>query len=280
MKPAAFDIARASSLRKAAALLAGHDGEARIIAGGQSLGPMLNLRLAQPSLLVDITGIAALTRVENGPDHITLGACITTADIEDGRVDAAELPMLASVAARIAYRAVRNRGTIGGSVCHADPAADWIAVLAALGADCIVTDGMTRRHVPVARVVLSAFATDLKQGEILEAIRIPKPSRRARWGYYKICRKAGEFALAAAAVLSDPDRGVWRAVIGAVNGTPIVVEDAGIVFHGAREFAADARLDEDAVCRLLAVMQCGNDAVRRRLHLTALARAADAARRQ
>jgi carbon-monoxide dehydrogenase medium subunit len=279
MKPAAFEIARAANLREAAALLAGND-EARIIAGGQSLGPMLNLRLAQPKLLIDITGIAALTRVENTADHITLGACITTADIEDGRVDAADIAMLESIAGRIAYRAVRNRGTVGGSVCHADPAADWITALSALGADVIITDGAAQRRTPIAGFVASAFTTDLKPGEIVEAIRIPKPSRRARWGYYKVCRKAGEFALAASAVLSDPDRGVWRAVMGAMNGAPIVIDDASLIFGGAPEPGPAVRVDEEAVGRLLAASQFGLDPVRRRLHLTALARAAEEARRR
>jgi carbon-monoxide dehydrogenase medium subunit len=280
MKPVAFEIARPASLAEAAMLLVEHNGAAKVIAGGQSLGPMLNLRLAQPSLLVDITGIAELTRVDNSADHLTVGACVTTADVEDGRIGAQALPMLAQVAGRIAYRAVRNRGTVGGSLCHADPAADWATALAALGADAIITDGARQRTVPVARLMRGAFETALQSGELLEAIRVPKPSSRARWGYYKVCRKAGEFALAIGAVYSDPDRGLFRAVLGATSGAPVVVEDASEIFGGARDLAPTARLDESVAARLLAGSARELDAARRRLHLTALARAAEEARAQ
>src|SRR5262245_16839652 len=123
MKPVAFDLVRPASVGEAANLL----GEgAKLIAGAQSLGPMLNLRLVQPRLLVDITGIPAMSEVAEDADAVTLGACVTHAAIEDARVPVRGLPMLPAVAAGIAYRAVRNRGTIGGSLCHADPAADWI----------------------------------------------------------------------------------------------------------------------------------------------------------
>src|SRR5215472_8808228 len=113
MKPANFAFARAASLAEATAILREADGGAKAVAGGQSLGPMLNLRLVQPRLLLDITAIPELTRVEEEADGITIGACVTTADIEDGRVGMPELPILSAIAAGIAYRAVRNRGTIG-----------------------------------------------------------------------------------------------------------------------------------------------------------------------
>ena len=99
---------------------------------------MLNLRLARPRLLIDITGIPELTRVEDTADAVTIGACVTTASIEDGRLPGHGLEMLPAVAGRIAYRAVRNRGTVGGSLCHADPAADWVTVLCVLGAECSI----------------------------------------------------------------------------------------------------------------------------------------------
>ena len=166
MKPVPFAIARPSSVAEAAKL-ASENAAAKIIAGGQSLGPMLNLRLAQPNLLIDITGIPELTRVEADADNLMLGACVTTADVEDERIGAEALPMLAPIAARIAYRAVRNRGTLGGSLCHADPAADWVAALAALGADAVVGDGVRQRIVPTFRLMRGAFETDLDRGEVL-----------------------------------------------------------------------------------------------------------------
>src|SRR3989442_10033121 len=230
MKPANFAFARAASLGDAAAILRQANGSAKAVAGGQSLGPMLNLRLVQPSLLLDITAIPELTRIEEDADGVTIGACVTTSDIEDGRVRIAELPILAAVAAGIAYRAVRNRGTIGGSICHADPAGDWLPALAALGADCIVADGRQTRRLPVEQFVTGAFEVALQLCELLQAIRIPRPSHSARCGYYKVCRKAGEFALASGAVLVDRDR--FRAVIGATIGRPIVIADARALFGG------------------------------------------------
>ena len=138
MKPAAFEFVRASTLSEATTILLEADGAARVVAGAQSLGPMLNLRLVQPRILVDITGIAELTEIEDRADAVTLGACITTANIEDGRLPGRGLQALSVVAGRIAYRAVRNRGTIGGSVCHADPAADWVSALCALERECVI----------------------------------------------------------------------------------------------------------------------------------------------
>src|SRR6187401_1826338 len=138
MKPVAFDYERPTTLADAAILLGQSNGFSKVIAGGQSLGPMLNLRLAQPELLIDITAIDDLKRAEAGKDTLLIGSCITHADIEDQRIPDVTNGALPSVAAGIAYRAVRNRGTIGGSIVHADPAADWISALSALGAQAVI----------------------------------------------------------------------------------------------------------------------------------------------
>lgn len=249
------------------------DGRAKAIAGGQSLGPMLNLRLVQPSVLVDITAVPELTRVEEDEDGVTIGACVTTSDIEDGRVRMEELPILATVAAGIAYRAVRNRGTVGGSICHADPAGDWLPVLCALGAECIIADGRHARRVPVEQFVIGAFEVTLQPGELLQAIRIPRPSRAARCGYYKVCRKAGEFALASGAVLVDSDRNRFRAVIGATQGRPIVIEDARAIFGGTPQPTGTVQLNDGAAVELLRSAGVTRSATLR-LHVTALTRAA------
>ena len=127
MKPAAFDYVRPATLPEALALLA-EVAEAKVLAGGQTLGPMLNLRLAQPPLLVDITRIAELAEVAEDGDGLWLGAIITHAAIEDGRVKDPTHGFLGKIAAGIGYRAVRTRGTIGGSLAHADPAADWLTL--------------------------------------------------------------------------------------------------------------------------------------------------------
>jgi carbon-monoxide dehydrogenase medium subunit len=121
MKPVAFDYERPTTLADAATLLSEANGFSKVLAGGQSLGPMLNLRLAQPDLLVDITSIPELTAIADAVNHLEIGACVTHADIEDGRVPDHFAGLLRHVACRIAYRAVRNRGTIGGSIAHCRP---------------------------------------------------------------------------------------------------------------------------------------------------------------
>jgi carbon-monoxide dehydrogenase medium subunit len=271
MKPAPFDYARPSSLVDAIALLASEERVAKPLAGGQSLGPMLNLRLAQPEVLVDITGVPELRRVEEGEDGVVIGACITHADIEDGRVPDPSHGALPEIARAIAYRAVRNRGTIGGSLAHADPAADWISALAALGAEAIVRGPAGQRRLAVEGFMAGAFETALAPGELLEAIRVPWLSPHRRWGFYKFCRKAGEYAHAIGAVLFDPERAVCRAVFGATEAAPIVLADAAPLFGGRPEGlvgtferALAARLLEDRGIR---------DPFERQIHVVALERA-------
>ena len=144
---------------------------------------MLNLRLARPSLLVDVTRISELRDVSYENDTLTVGACVTHADIEDGRVPDATGGMMSAVAAGIAYRAVRNRGTLGGSLVHADPSADWITALIALGAEVTVMGPYGRRRISLDELILSAFETVLQPAEILASIHVPKLAADARWGY-------------------------------------------------------------------------------------------------
>jgi carbon-monoxide dehydrogenase medium subunit len=217
MKAAAFELARPTTLGDAAALLGGAGASA--LAGGQSLGPMLNLRLARPALLVPIAHLGALREVGETVSSVTIGACVTHAMIADGGVPDIGLNLLARVAEGIAYRAIRTRGTIGGSLCHADPAADWATVLTALGAEVLTTEDRT---LALSDFIIGAFRTALRPGELLREVRIGKLSPAARWGYVKACRKPGEFAHAMAAVLVD--NGVTRAVIGATGGPPIVLD--------------------------------------------------------
>jgi carbon-monoxide dehydrogenase medium subunit len=232
MKAAAFDLASPATLAEASGLLG--QGGAMPMAGGQSLGPMLNLRLARPGLLVRLAGIDGLAGASESADAVTLGALVTHAAIADGRAPDPGLGALARAADGIAYRAVRNRGTIGGSLCHADPAADWLTVLTAMGAVALTSAG---RAIPVEDFIIAAFRTALRPGELLTAIRIPRLRPVARWGYVKACRKPGEFAHAMTAVLIDASG--MRLVIGATGGKPILLrEEAGI---------ADALADLDPV---------------------------------
>ena len=271
MKPSAFDYVRPRSLDHAVELLGQSEGNAKLLAGGQTLGPMLNLRVVQPELLVDIHKLPETTRWSEDGEGVTIGACVTHAMIEDGKVPDPTGGVLRRVASRIAYRAVRNRGTIGGSLAHADPAADWLSSLAALGAEAIILGPAGERRVPVAELSVGIFETAIGESEVLRGIRVKRLSPRARWGYYKFCRKAGDFAEAIGAVLHDPERGAFRLVLGAADGAPIVLDgDAAGIATGA---ALPARLDEAVLLRALAARGLADDPYKRQVHLVAAHRA-------
>jgi carbon-monoxide dehydrogenase medium subunit len=275
MKPVAFDYERPQDIDDALTLAARGDIAVKFLAGGQSLGPMLNLRLAQPDLLVDLTGIAELKHVEQTADALELGACITHADIEDGRVPDVTNGALRAVACGIAYRAVRNRGTIGGSVAHADPAADWITFLAAIGAQVIIHGRKARRTMAVEDFMTGVFETVLAPDELVTAVRIPKFSADARWGYYKACRKTGEFAHACGAVLHDPARSVSRAVIGAIEARPIVFTDTAELYGGAGKTLAEKFVPQVALDAMEAAGL--KDRIEQKMHLVTLRRAVEQA---
>ena len=265
MKPVAFDYEKPGDLAAAVKLLASSDGTAKIMAGGQSLGPMLNLRLAQPQLVIDVRGLNELNQVTESNGSVVLGSCVTHAAIEDGKVPDVTRGLMREVAAHIAYRAVRNRGTIGGSLCHADPAADWVSVLTLLSAVAVIEGPAGRREVEAERFVTGPFSTVLSENEILVGLRIQKFSARARWGHYKFCRKPGEFAEAIGGVVVDPDRDICRAVIGATNSAPHVIEKASFIAE---------RFDSERVFAAIDAAGLGEDAYERQIHHTALKRAA------
>jgi aerobic carbon-monoxide dehydrogenase medium subunit len=240
MKAAAFVHARPATL--ADAILRAGEAGARVLAGGQSLGPMLNLRLAQPRLLVQVNRLPELAGVTVTGDTVTIGACVTHAAIEDGSVPDIGGGGLARVAATIAYRAIRNRGTIGGSLCHADPAADWVMVLMALDASVLMQGPAGSRSLSADEFILGAFRTALLPGEIVCAVRLRRLTADARWAYEKACRKPGDFAHAMTAVLlSRPRR---RAVIGALGGRPLLLEGDAVSIEGATEALHASGLDE------------------------------------
>lgn len=277
MKPVNFDYARPGDVAAALKLIADDSLMVKIMAGSQSLGPMLNMRLVQPDLLVDITGIEELRRFEDRGEEIVLGACITHADVEDRRVPDVTRGALPTVAKGIAYRAVRNRGTIGGSLTHADPSADWHSIMAAVGAKVVLRGPGGERVIPVEDYMLGALEADLQPGEMLVAVRVPKLSGSARWGYYKTCRKTGEFAHAIGSFLADPERGVSRVVIGATETRPIVVAEAGNIIGDGRTERMDAAFDSKAVDDVIKASGM-TDPIDRQTHITALRRALEQAR--
>lgn len=272
MKPAPFAWERPASLAALLDRMATAPGSVKLIAGGQSLGPMLNLRLVEPDLVLDITGLPELREVRVEGETLVLGACVTHADIEDGRVPDLTGGALQRVASAIAYRPVRNRGTIGGSLVHADPAADWVNALMALGADVEIAGRSGRRILPVERFITGALEVALEPGEMLRAVRVPSLSDTTAWGYVKHCAKIGEFAHAIGAVRIDPAAGRGRAVIGAVEGPPLLLADARPLFGGRIDAAFAAHFDARAADGALQAAGMA-DAVERHVHVTVLARA-------
>ena len=222
MKPAPFDYARPADWPAALALLA--EG-ARPVAGGQSLGPMLNLRLALPERVADLRHLPDYAGVAVQGDVVRIGAGTTHAAIEDGAVPGRLGEILAGVARRIAYRPVRNRGTIGGSFAHADPAADWCAVLPVLPGHAIALGPEGERRIPLAAFVLGVFETALRADELLRAVEVPVLPGAARFGHGKVCRQPGEFSKATACVLALPGAAPV-AVLAALDTAPLVIPDA------------------------------------------------------
>lgn len=226
MKPVAFDYRRPRSLDAALELLANAPG-AKILAGGQTLGPMLNLRLVRPRTIIDITRIPELSAVSKSDGAIRFGAAVTHGAIEDGLAGDPANGFMTRIAGGIAYRAVRTRGTIGGSLAHADPAADWLTALMALDARIGIAGAAGDQSVPLREFVTGVFETALGEADILTGVEVPHLPPTAKCGFYKFCRKAGEFAEAMAAAVIDEPGGTFRVVAGATDGAPLVFEDAG-----------------------------------------------------
>ena len=279
MKPVNFDYARPDGVDAVIKLISDEDRTVKMMAGSQSLGPMLNLRLVQPDLIVDLTGIEELRKVSEEGDELVIGACITHADIEDLRVPDVTRGALPSVANGIAYRAVRNRGTIGGSLTHADPSADWHSILAAVGAKVVLRGPKGERVLAVEDYMLGALEADLRPGEVLVRVKVPKLSKSARWGYYKSCRKTGEFAHAIGAFMTDPDRGVSRAVIGATESRPIVIAEAHHVIGDGRAARLGDTFNGEVVGEIIGKAGM-TDPLDKQTHIAALRRAIEQARPQ
>lgn len=266
MKAAAFDYIAPGDVADVVAALAGARGDAKLMAGGQSLGPMLNLRLARPKLLIDVGGVEALRRIEDRGDRVWVGAGVTHAAIEDGEGPLPADGMLRAVAADIAYRAVRNRGTVGGSLAHADPAADWPLALAAIDAVIHVRGPQGARVLRADNYMIGAYTTTIAEDELIVGIEVPKLSGGGRWGYYKFCRKTGEFPDAAAAAVLDPERRVARVFLGALDTAPKPLPAL------AAQLAETGRWTREDCARAVAAAVPELDAVECAMHAAALAR--------
>jgi aerobic carbon-monoxide dehydrogenase medium subunit len=277
MKPVGFAYARPGSLDEALRLLADNAGRGRLLAGGQSLGPMLNLRLATPELVIDIGRLRELQRFETTDGALVIGAGVCHADIEDGRVPDLASGLLRRVAAGIAYRAVRNRGTVGGSLAHADPAADWPPVMIALGAELSIASARGRRRIAAADFATGVLATVLQPDEMIEAIRIPRAASELRWGHYKIAAKPGDFAESLAVVAIQKNGTGVRAVLAGHSQSPIMLPETARAIAGVRAWSSDQHaaiakaLDSDLARQGVSSGLSPED---RAIHLASVSRAA------
>ena len=243
MKPPRFEYAAPQTLGEAVALLAKHDG-AKPIAGGQSLMPLLAFRLAAPEILIDLKRVPGLDRIEVSDKGVTLGAKVRWVDIEkDQRLPEAH-PLLAEAIKHVAHYQIRNRGTVGGSVAHADPAAEMPGIAVACDAEIVAVGPHGERRIKAEDFFLGPLQTTLAHDEIITSVHLPTWPKGRRWGFLEFSRRRGDFALAGVAAFYDLDRAgkatnAHIAVIGmgdrprrlpkaeaALDGT--AVDDAGI----------------------------------------------------
>jgi carbon-monoxide dehydrogenase medium subunit len=270
MKAAPFDYVRPKTIAEAAASLALDGASTAAIAGGQSLVPMLNLRVALPDLLVDLAALQELKETGVAASGIRIGALTTHAEIEDGKVADLFDGLMPRVAAGISYRAIRNYGTIGGSVALADPAADWPVCLLALGAVVHVAGRNGARVQPVGDFVHGPFATSLAKDEIIVGFDIPRPAAPLRWGSFKVVRKSGAFASSIAVAVGARNGGPVSVALGAAGPRPFLLRATA-----ARVSAAET--SEDVLCAAitedLAAGAPDADAYLLRLHTATVLRA-------
>jgi carbon-monoxide dehydrogenase medium subunit len=194
MIPAPFEYVRASSAQEAISLIGEHGSDAKFLAGGHSLLPLMKLRLAQPSVLVDIARIKDLSYITDAGDHIAIGALTRHMDVENSPVLAKHAPLLAHAASHVGDPQVRHRGTIGGSIAHADPASDLPATTLALGATYVVTGPNGTRSIAASDFYKGFLESDLAEDEMLTEIRVPKMDG-AGWSFQKFNRRAQDWAI-------------------------------------------------------------------------------------
>lgn len=200
MKPAAFDYIAPETLEHALDLLAQYGDEAKVIAGGQTLGPMLNMRVLAPSVLIDLNNIAELGERHVTDEGLMLGALTRQGELEDDADLGRSQPLVAAAIPHIAHRAIRNRGTVGGSLAHADPAAEWGALVHALGAELMVArKGSAPRLVAAEEFFEGLLTTALGPDELLIGVRLPRWRADAGWSFREFSRRHGDFAMAGVA---------------------------------------------------------------------------------
>jgi CO/xanthine dehydrogenase FAD-binding subunit len=246
VKPAPFEWYRAESATEALSLLAQYGEDAKPLAGGQSLIPAMNFRLARPAVLVDLNRAADLAGIEPTPSGgVRIGAMTRQQTIERSETIARRAPLLAETMPWVAHAQIRTRGTIGGSVAHADPAAELPAVFAAIGARYLLRSGTGERWVDAESFATGLFATDLHSGELLVSIELPPPQPGTGFAFIEMARRHGDFALAGVACSITMDRSGHcsdaRVALFGIGDGPMLSEAASGTLIGA--------MPDDAVIR-------------------------------
>ncbi len=229
MIPAAFEYLRPKTIPEAVALLQQHGNEAKIMSGGQSLIPMMKLRLARPGYIIDINRISGLSYIKEEGGFLKIGGLTREAEVEASAVVRSKYPILIETASVIADPQVRNLATVGGNLAHGDPANDHGATMIALAAQIVATGAKGERVIPIEQFFVTLFTTSLQQDEILTEIRVPIPPSRSGGAYVKLERKVGDFATAAVAVQLTLDGG------GAVQKAGMALTNVGAVPIKARK---------------------------------------------
>jgi carbon-monoxide dehydrogenase medium subunit len=259
MFPAAFDYRAPVSLDEALGLLAERGDDAKVMAGGQSLIPLLRLRFAQPALVIDIGRLPSMAEIKRDDGHVRIGALVRHVDVEHSKELAKLLPLMVEAVHWIADPLVRNRGTVVGSVCHADPSGDWGSIMMALNAEVVARSTKGERVIPVDGFFEGPFTTTLRPDEVVIALRIPLPSGTAGGSYHKLERRVGDFATVAVSVQVEMDgskvktAGIGLTSVGATNIKAKKAEQAlvgheltdEVIAEAARLAAAAAEPKED-----------------------------------
>jgi carbon-monoxide dehydrogenase medium subunit len=259
MYPAAFDYQAPSTLAEALSTLAERGDDVKVMAGGQSLIPLLKLRFSQPALVLDIGRLPGLKDIKRDDGHVRIGALVRHVDVERSKELAQLVPLMVEAVHWIADPLVRNRGTVVGSVCHADPSGDWGSIMLALNAELVAQSKSGERVIPVDGFFQGPFTTTLRPDEVVTAIRVPLPSGHAGGSYHKLERKVGDFATVAVSVQIELDgRKVKKAGIGltSVGATNLKAKQAEkalvghelndqLIAEAARQAAAESEPKDD-----------------------------------
>lgn len=260
MKPAPFEYFAPTSVSDALALLGRHGDGAKLLAGGQSLVPLMSMRLARPDAVIDLNRIRDLAYIGDAEGGLRIGAMTRQEAVERSSLVAARHPLLPEALALVGHPAIRNRGTIGGSLAHADPAAELPAVILALDGRMTATGPRGERTLPASVFFVDALTTALAADEVLTEIALPAPPRSAGTCFMEVARRHGDFALVGAAVIvapaGDGTCGHVRIALCGVGGRPIRLEGAEAMIAGRRP---DGALLEAVQARVSETLEAGGD---------------------